>query len=91
MTRLTTTSAIAPVAAEIIAGRPPAIAIVTAIVNEAYRPTFGIDPGDQRERDRLGDQRERDDQPGKQLDAQDVARGYLKATRGARTGEEVHE
>ena len=31
----TTTSAIAPVAAEIIAGRPPAMAIVTAIVNDA--------------------------------------------------------
>jgi len=31
----TTTSAIAPVAAEIIAGRPPANAMVTAIVNEA--------------------------------------------------------
>jgi hypothetical protein len=34
-TRPTTTSAIAPVAAEIIAGRPPASAIVTAIVNDA--------------------------------------------------------
>ncbi len=43
-TRLTTTSAIAPVAAEIIAGRPPAIAIVTAIVNDAYRPTLGSTP-----------------------------------------------
>ena len=31
----TTTSAIAPVAAEIIAGRPPTIAIATAIVNDA--------------------------------------------------------
>ncbi len=34
-TRPTTTSAMAPVAAEIIAGRPPMNAIVTAIVNEA--------------------------------------------------------
>ena len=43
-TKLTTTSAIAPVAAESIAGRPPAMAIVTAIVKEAYRPTFGSTP-----------------------------------------------
>jgi len=35
LTRPTMTSAIAPVAAEIIAGRPPAIAMVTAIVNDA--------------------------------------------------------
>jgi hypothetical protein len=34
-TRSTTTSAIAPVAAEIIAGRPPTKAIVTAMVKEA--------------------------------------------------------
>ena len=38
------TSAIAPVAAEIIAGRPPANAIVTAIVNDAYSPTRGSTP-----------------------------------------------
>ena len=35
LTSGTTTSAIAPVAAEIIAGRPPMNAIVTAIVNDA--------------------------------------------------------
>ena len=36
-----TTRAIAPVAAEIMAGRPPTIAIVTAIVNEENNPTRG--------------------------------------------------
>jgi hypothetical protein len=36
--------AIAPVAAEIIPGRPPKKATVTAIVNEAYRPIFGASP-----------------------------------------------
>jgi hypothetical protein len=44
LTKPTTTRAIAPVAAEIIAGRPPAIAIVTAIVNEANSPTLGSTP-----------------------------------------------
>src|SRR6056297_4062989 len=38
------TSAIAPVAAEIIARRPPTIEIVTAIVNEANSPTCGSTP-----------------------------------------------
>src|SRR5690625_4489687 len=38
------TSATAPVAAEIIAGRPPRNAIETAIVNEAKRPTRGSTP-----------------------------------------------
>ena len=44
LTSETTTSAIAPVAAEIIAGRPPVNAIATAIVNDAYRPTLGSTP-----------------------------------------------
>ena len=35
------TSATAPVAAEIIAGRPPVIEMVTAMVNEANSPTRG--------------------------------------------------
>ena len=39
-----TTRAIAPVAAEIIAGRPPTNAMVTAIVNEANSPTRGSTP-----------------------------------------------
>ncbi len=43
-TRTTITSAMAPVAAEIIAGRPPANAVTTAMQNEAYRPTFGSTP-----------------------------------------------
>ncbi len=43
-TRSTISSAIAPVAAEIIAGRPPAKAITTAMENEAYRPTLGSTP-----------------------------------------------
>ena len=34
----------APVAAEIIAGRPPANAITTAIENEAYSPILGSTP-----------------------------------------------
>ena len=38
------TSATAPVAAEIIAGRPPRKAIETAIVNEANSPTRGSTP-----------------------------------------------
>ena len=44
LTSETTTRAIAPVAAEIIAGRPPVKAIATAIVNEAKRPTRGSTP-----------------------------------------------
>ena len=39
-----TTRATAPVAAEIIAGRPPTTAIVTAIVNDAYKPSLGSTP-----------------------------------------------
>src|SRR5690606_4215904 len=39
-----TTSATAPVAAEIIAGRPPRNATVTAIVNDVNRPTRGSTP-----------------------------------------------
>ena len=38
------TSAMAPVAAEIIAGRPPTMAMVTAIVKEANNPTRGSTP-----------------------------------------------
>ena len=38
------TSAIAPVAADIIAGRPPANAVTTAMQKDAYRPTFGSTP-----------------------------------------------
>jgi hypothetical protein len=38
------TSAIAPVAAEIMPGRPPVKAITVAIQNEAYSPTFGSTP-----------------------------------------------
>jgi len=43
-TRSTITSAIAPVAAEIMPGRPPKKAITTAMQNEAYRPTLGSTP-----------------------------------------------
>ena len=43
-TRSTISSAIAPVAAEIMPGRPPAIAVITAMQNDAYRPTFGSTP-----------------------------------------------
>ncbi|MCY1540298.1 hypothetical protein D9M68_759290 [compost metagenome] len=38
------TSAMAPVAAEIMPGRPPANAMMVAMENEAYRPTFGSTP-----------------------------------------------
>jgi hypothetical protein len=38
------TRAIAPVAAEIMAGRPPTMAMVTAMVNEANNPTRGSTP-----------------------------------------------
>ena len=37
-------SAIAPVAAEIKPGRPPKIAVVMAMMNEAYSPIFGSTP-----------------------------------------------
>src|SRR5690606_9448933 len=43
-TRVAISSAMAPVAAEIIPGRPPAKAITTAIQKEAYKPTFGSTP-----------------------------------------------
>ncbi len=43
-TRVTMSSAMAPVAAEIIPGRPPVKAITTAMQNEAYRPTWGSTP-----------------------------------------------
>ena len=38
------TNAIAPVAAEIIPGRPPTKLMTTAIQKEAYKPTFGSTP-----------------------------------------------
>jgi hypothetical protein len=38
------TSATDPVAAEIIAGRPPVMAMVTAMVNDANKPTRGSTP-----------------------------------------------
>ena len=38
------TSATAPVAAEIIAGRPPSTAVVTAMVKDANRPRRGSTP-----------------------------------------------
>jgi len=38
------TSAIAPVAAVIMAGRPPTKAIVTAMMNDENSPTFGSTP-----------------------------------------------
>ncbi|MNF96973.1 hypothetical protein D3C84_797840 [compost metagenome] len=44
LTRVTISSAMAPVAAEIIPGRPPTKAITTAIQKEAYRPTLGSTP-----------------------------------------------
>ena len=36
--------AIAPVAAEIMPGRPPTKAMMTAIQNDAYKPTIGSTP-----------------------------------------------
>ena len=44
LTSVTINKAIAPVAAEIIPGRPPTKAITTAIQNEAYSPTLGSTP-----------------------------------------------
>jgi len=43
-TSVTITSAMAPVAAEIMPGRPPANAVTTAMQNDAYRPTLGSTP-----------------------------------------------
>src|SRR5690554_138991 len=43
-TSVTINNAMAPVAAEIIPGRPPTKAIITAIQKEAYRPTLGSTP-----------------------------------------------
>lgn len=37
-------NAIAPVAAEIIPGRPPMIAVTTAMLNDVYSPTSGSTP-----------------------------------------------
>ncbi|MBW4504667.1 MAG: hypothetical protein KME57_35250 [Scytonema hyalinum WJT4-NPBG1] len=44
LTNVIINSAIAPVAAEIKAGRPPTKAVITAIQKEAYSPTFGSLP-----------------------------------------------
>src|SRR3546814_20501465 len=44
LTRPTINNAMAPVAAEIIPGRPPVKAITTEIQNAAYKPTFGSTP-----------------------------------------------
>ena len=43
-TSVTISSAMAPVAAEIIPGLPPATAVTTAMENDAYSPTFGSTP-----------------------------------------------
>jgi hypothetical protein len=40
----TITSAIAPVAAEIMPDLPPVKSMITAMLNEAYRPTLGSTP-----------------------------------------------
>lgn len=42
--KVTMSSAMAPVAADIMPGRPPAMAMMTAMLNEAYRPTLGSTP-----------------------------------------------
>ena len=44
LTNVTISSAMAPVAAEIMPGRPPVNAMMTAMENEAYSPTFGSTP-----------------------------------------------
>ncbi len=44
LTKVIISSAIAPVAAEIMAGRPPKNAILTAIQKDAYSPTCGSTP-----------------------------------------------
>ena len=44
LTSVTISTAVAAVAAEIIPGRPPAKALITAMENEAYSPTFGSTP-----------------------------------------------
>src|SRR5699024_10696598 len=44
LTKDTTTKGMAPVAAEIMPGRPPANAIMVAILKEAYKPTLGSTP-----------------------------------------------
>ncbi len=44
LTNVIINSAIAPVAAEIKAGRPPTKAVITAIEKDAYSPTFGSTP-----------------------------------------------
>jgi hypothetical protein len=44
LTKVTISNAIAPVAADIIPGRPPTKAVITAMQNEAYNPTFGSTP-----------------------------------------------
>ena len=43
-TKLTITTAIAPVAPEIIPGRPPKIAVINPTIKAAYKPTNGSTP-----------------------------------------------
>ena len=43
-TSVTINTAVAAVAADIIPGRPPVNALITAIENDAYSPTFGSTP-----------------------------------------------
>lgn len=44
MTSVTISNAIAPVAALIMPGLPPTIAVITAIQKDAYKPTLGSTP-----------------------------------------------
>ena len=44
LTKLTITTAKAPVAPDIIPGRPPKIAVIKPIINAPYKPTIGEIP-----------------------------------------------
>ena len=59
-------------AAEIIAGRPPTIEIVTAIVNEANSPTRGSTPAMIENEIASGISASATDEPGEQFDAQSL-------------------
>ena len=91
VTRPTMTSAIAPVAA-----RDHRRAAAGDRDRHGHReggvqPDLGIDAGDEREGDRLGDERERDDEAGEQLDAQHARGGQRKAARYAHAEGKVRQ
>ena len=67
LTSVTITSAIAPVAAEIMPGRPPAKAMTSGDAERGVEADFGVDARNDRERNRFRDQGQRNDQAREQI------------------------